>query len=67
MGRAADLPRLLHLELLNRGIFLAPRGLFSISTAMSEQEVAQAITAVADVLQFLRPHAAAVAPHLVIA
>jgi glutamate-1-semialdehyde 2,1-aminomutase len=65
MGRAGDLPRLLHLELLNRGIFLAPRGLFCISTAMGEAEVDRAISTVAEVLQLLRPHAARVAPHLV--
>jgi glutamate-1-semialdehyde 2,1-aminomutase len=65
MGRAKDLPRLLHLELMNRGIFCATRGLFSVSTPMTEAEIDQAAEAIAGTLQLLKPHAAEVAPHLV--
>jgi hypothetical protein len=52
---------------MNRGIFCATRGLFSISTPMTEKEVDQAITAVGETLQLLKPHAAQVAPHLIVA
>ncbi len=64
MGMARDLPRLLHLELMNRGIFCASRGLFSVSTPMTEVEIDQAVQALAGALQVVRPHAAEVAPHL---
>jgi glutamate-1-semialdehyde 2,1-aminomutase len=64
MGRARDLPKLLHLELMNRGIFAAPRGLFSISTPMTTAEIDQAVEAIAGVLLLLKPHAAEVAPHV---
>jgi glutamate-1-semialdehyde 2,1-aminomutase len=66
MGRARDLPRLLHLELMNRGVFCATRGLFSVSTPMTEAEIDRAAEAVAGTLQLLKPHAAEVAPHLVV-
>jgi len=39
---------LLHLLLLNRGIMTAPRGLFSISTAMRESEIEQFVSAFED-------------------
>jgi glutamate-1-semialdehyde 2,1-aminomutase len=64
MARAKDLPKLLHLELMNRGIFCASRGLFSISTPMTETETGRAVEAISAALQLLKPHAAEVAPHL---
>jgi glutamate-1-semialdehyde 2,1-aminomutase len=64
MGMARDLPKLMHLELMNRGIFSATRGLFSVSTAMGEKEIDQAAEAVAGALQLLKPHVEEVAPHL---
>jgi glutamate-1-semialdehyde 2,1-aminomutase len=67
MGKAGDLPRLFHLELMNRGIFCATRGLFSVSTPMTEKEIDQAVSVVAETLQLLNPYAAQVAPHLVMA
>lgn len=67
MGRAADLPRYFHLELMNRGIFCATRGLFSVSTPMTEKEIDQAISAIGETLQLLKPHAEQVAPHLIVA
>ena len=42
--------RLLHLALLNRGIFAAPRGMFNISTPMTEADVDRALAAVRDAL-----------------
>lgn len=67
MGRAADLPRLFHLELMNRGIFCATRGLFSVSTPMTETEIDQAIVAIGETLLLLKSHAHQVAPHLIVA
>ena len=42
--------RLLHLALLNRGVFAAPRGMFNISTPMSEDHIDAAVDAVQDAL-----------------
>jgi len=56
--------RLMHLGLLNQGIFCAPRGMFVVSTAMGRREVEEAIAAFADVLAELRPYIGEVAPHL---
>lgn len=38
--------RLLHLALLDRGIFAAPRGMFNISTPMTEADIDRAVEAV---------------------
>jgi glutamate-1-semialdehyde 2,1-aminomutase len=61
---SAELSRLLHLELLNRGIFAAVRGMFCISTAMSDHEIDETLEAIDAALHLLRPHIAKVAPHL---
>lgn len=42
---------MLHLSLLNRGIFAAPRGMFNISTPMTEADVDRAIAAVREGLR----------------
>jgi glutamate-1-semialdehyde 2,1-aminomutase len=49
--RAADgdLARYIHLSLLNRGMFIAPRGEMCISTPMEESTVGRALDAFADV------------------
>lgn len=59
-----ELSRLLHLELLNRGIFAAVRGMFCISTAMTDREADEALAALSAALQLLRPYIAEEAPHL---
>jgi glutamate-1-semialdehyde 2,1-aminomutase len=63
-GQAADLPRLLHLELLNQGIFAANRGMFNLSTPMGEAEVERCLAAFRSALYTLKPYVAQVAPHL---
>jgi len=63
--RAGRLPSLLHLELLNRGVFAAARGLFCISTPMTEAEVNYASEALEGALELLKPLAAEEAPHLI--
>jgi glutamate-1-semialdehyde aminotransferase len=50
-GRAQ---RLLHLGLLRRGIFAAPRGMFSTSTPMTTTDIDQAAAAFAAALTELR-------------
>jgi glutamate-1-semialdehyde 2,1-aminomutase len=66
MGRAGWLPRLLHLELMNRGIYAAARGMFAVSTPMKEKEVDEAVAAVRGALELLRPFAEETVPHLVV-
>lgn len=51
-GRAL---RLLHLGLLRRGIFSAPRGMLCVSTPMGEAEIESAIVALSEALEELRP------------
>jgi glutamate-1-semialdehyde 2,1-aminomutase len=63
---AAELPRLLHLELLNRGIFSANRGMFNISTPMNEEVINHALEAFRAALFTLKPYVADIAPHLLL-
>jgi glutamate-1-semialdehyde 2,1-aminomutase len=62
---AGKLPKLLHLELMNRGIFSASRGAFNVSSPMSEAEIDLAIAAFRATLEVLKPYAAQEAPHLI--
>lgn len=62
--QAAELPRLLHLELLNRGIFAANRGLFNISTPMNAGHIDRTVAAFSEALHTLKPYVAALAPQL---
>jgi glutamate-1-semialdehyde 2,1-aminomutase len=62
--KAADLPRLLHLALLNLGIFTANRGMFNISTPMESSHIDTAVSAFSEALNQLKPYAAEAAPHL---
>lgn len=63
---AAELPRLLHLALLNRGVFAANRGLMNISTPMTEAIIDQTVSALEDALQELKPYIHEVTPHLLL-
>jgi glutamate-1-semialdehyde 2,1-aminomutase len=64
--KAAELPRLLHMELLNRGIFAANRGLFNLSTPMTGLEIDRALAAFCAALFTLKPYLADYAPHLLV-
>jgi glutamate-1-semialdehyde 2,1-aminomutase len=55
---AGELPGLLHLELMNRGIYSAKRGMFVISTPMSEEEIDKTVAAFAGALDMLKPYIA---------
>jgi len=60
-----DILPLLHLALLERGIFMASRGLFAISTPMTGKEIDLAIKAVEDALSELRPNIEQIWPELI--
>ncbi len=62
----AGLQRLLHLGLINRGIFTAKRGMMAISTPMSEADIDTFVSAFADLLGKLKPYIADEAPHLLV-
>jgi glutamate-1-semialdehyde 2,1-aminomutase len=65
MADAGPLPGLLHLELINRGIYSAKRGMFIISTPMSEVEIDKTAAAFAGALDMLKPYIAEKHPQLV--
>jgi glutamate-1-semialdehyde aminotransferase len=61
---AKAVPRLVHLELMNRGIFSASRLQFAVSTPMTEREIDQAIQSFAEALQLVKPYIVDETPHL---
>ena len=65
MSAAGELPGLLHLEMMNRGIYSAKRGMVIVSTPMTEADVDQAITAFAGSLELLKPYIADRLPRLI--
>lgn len=64
-AHAADLPRLLHMELLNRGVFAANRGLMNISTPMTQETIDRVVGIFGDTLHDLKPYVAQAAPGLI--
>jgi len=54
----------LHLAMLNRGIFIAPREFYSISTAMSEKEVDEAVAIFGEICEYLKPLVSDIHPEL---
>jgi glutamate-1-semialdehyde 2,1-aminomutase len=63
---AGDLPYLLHLAMLNRGIYSAARGEYNISTVVADTQVEQVITAFNESLHELKPYIAAQYPALIV-
>ena len=63
---AGELSGLLHLELINRGIYSAKRGMFVISTPMSELEIDKTVAAFAGALDILKPYIAEKHPQRVV-
>lgn len=61
---AGDLPKLLHMELMNRGIFSASRCQFAISTPMTTREIDAAVAAMTQCLDVVRPYMVEHTPHL---
>jgi glutamate-1-semialdehyde 2,1-aminomutase len=62
---AGGLPSLLHLELMNRGIYAAARGEYNISTAMTSDDIAHAVDAFSAALHALKPYVLEAYPALV--
>lgn len=62
---AGDLPYLLHLAMLNRGIYSAARGEYNISTVVADAQVEQAITTFNESLHELKPYIATQYPSLI--
>lgn len=63
-GRS-DLRTILHLMLMDRGVFAATRGMFNISTPMGEKEVDEASVALRGCLVEMRPYIEQAAPELI--
>jgi glutamate-1-semialdehyde 2,1-aminomutase len=61
---AGEVPYLLHLEMMNRGVYSAARGEYNISTVHTADEVERAITAFNESLHVLKPHLAQAYPAL---
>ncbi len=59
-----QLRELLHLELMNRGVYTVNRGLFCLSTPMVETDLDFVLTALEGALRALKPYMRAVAPRL---
>jgi glutamate-1-semialdehyde 2,1-aminomutase len=63
---AGDLPRYLHLELMNRGYYAAPRGMLVISTPMDENVIDTFLGEFAEALDVVKPYVEEEAPHLLV-
>lgn len=63
---AGELPRLLHLEMVNQGIHSAPGGLYIVSVPMAEPEIDKAVEAFASALNLLKPCVNEDFPHLLV-
>ena len=63
-GVNKPLLRLLHLQLANLGVHSAPRGMYIVSTPMTEKEVDQAIGAFEETLELVKPAVREGWPHL---
>jgi glutamate-1-semialdehyde 2,1-aminomutase len=61
---AGDLPLLLHLELMNRGIYAAARGEYNTSTVMSSEDIRHTVETFSTVLHVLKPYIAEAYPTL---
>jgi len=60
-----DILRLFHLAMLNRDIFMPNRGMYNVSTPMTQMEINKAVTATADALSELKPLIQEVAPEMI--
>lgn len=61
-----QLKTLFHLQLMNRGIYIGPRGLITISTPMNESIIDSALDVIEETLHDLKPTIAEIAPHLLV-
>jgi len=66
ISRVGDLPRYLHLELMNRGFYSAARGMLVLSTAMDEADIDRFLEEFAGTLDVVKPYMEEKAPHLLV-
>jgi glutamate-1-semialdehyde 2,1-aminomutase len=64
LRNAGELPRLVHLEMMNRGIYSAGRGMFALSTPMTHADIDKAVVSFRETLSILKPYIADTTPHL---
>jgi len=64
LTKAGELPRLVHLELMNRGVYSAGRGMFALSTPMTNKDIDKAVSSFTETLSMLKPYIADTIPHL---
>jgi glutamate-1-semialdehyde 2,1-aminomutase len=60
-----DIRSILHLLLMDRGVFIATRAAFNVSTAMGEQEIQKASEALKESLLEMRPYIEKASPDLI--
>lgn len=65
--QAWDLAGLFHLEMINNGVFAAPRGMYVLSTPMTASEIDDAVQAFEKTLALLRPYIENTLPQLIAA
>ena len=53
---AGELPDLVHLELTNRGVYAARRGMFCLSTPMTDRDIDNAVESFRETLSTLKPY-----------
>ena len=63
---AGDIPRYLHLELMNRGFYSAPRGMLVISTPMDEDIIDTFLGEFGAALSVVKPYVEEQAQHLLV-
>ena len=63
--KALDFPKLLHLEMMNRGIFSAPRCQYAISTPMTENEIDTAVAVMGQSIGVVKSYVEERTPHLI--
>ena len=64
LTNAGELPRLVHLEMMNRGVYTAGRGMFALSTPMTPADIDKAIVTFRETLLLLKPYIADELPFL---
>ena len=64
LTNAGELPGLVHLEMMNRGVYSAGRGMFALSTPMTPADIDKAVVCFRETLMMLKPYIADTTPHL---
>jgi glutamate-1-semialdehyde aminotransferase len=58
LAKAGEIMSFLHLELLNRGVYIMSRGMLAVSTPMCETEIDQTVKIFGEALEVVKPLAA---------